>query len=181
MPEILKEKLASKLLCTSPIFRVYEEEILLTNDKQVKYSVVRKKGAVVIIPLNENEEVVLVDQYRHPTGRSMLELPAGGIEDDETDPAAACIRELQEEIGFKPTKLTLLNSSFPVPGYSDEYYYFYLAEGLVPSRLEADPDEFIDVVTLPFAVALNDARIREDGKSLLGLFLAQEHISKRSN
>ncbi len=127
-------------------------------------------GAVTMIPF-DGRHVYFVRQYRHPAGKELLELPAGKLEDGEK-PDECAKRELQEEVGLIPQKLTLLSRFYTVPGYSRELMYLYLAEDLEKSKLPEDKDEFLNVVKLKIEDAislLKEGKI-EDAKTIIGLF-----------
>ena len=151
-------------------FRMLVDEI---EDGEHRYrrAWVQHPGAVVLIPL-QGDDVLLVRQFRHPTGEAILELPAGTLEPGE-DPRATAIRELQEECGYKPQRLEEILTGYAAPGYSSEVYHFYRAEELVPSRLPGDVDEEIELVRMPLAqaVALARAGRMGDVKTALGLLL----------
>ena len=92
--------------------------------------------------------MLLVRQYRYPVGKSLLEIPAGGIEPGE-EPVDCVRRELQEEIGYLPKKIERLGGFYSIPGYGTEYLHCYLATDLVPSRLVAEDTEGIELVKVP--------------------------------
>ncbi len=126
-------------------------------------------GAVTILPF-DGENIYFVEQYRHPAGKKLLELPAGKLEKNE-DPVKCAQRELQEEVGFFPYKLTLIAKFYTAPGYSTEYMYLYLAEDLRKSKLPEDKDEFLNVIKLPVKDAhrmLKEGKM-EDAKTIIGL------------
>jgi ADP-ribose pyrophosphatase len=156
------------------------DTVRFPNGKTGKREVIEHSGAVTVVPLlDDGETVVLVRQWRLPAGKSLLEIPAGGIEKGE-DPEAAAARELAEEIGKKPGKLTKLFTCYLAPGYSTELMYGYLAEGLTDHVLEQDEDENVQVVTMKLSEAL-DAVTRgeiEDSKTLVGLTLAARALGK---
>ncbi|MDY6836074.1 MAG: NUDIX hydrolase [Chloroflexota bacterium] len=132
--------------------------------------IVEHDDCVAIVVLDDTENVVLVRQLRHPTGRCLLEIPAGGIESGET-PADAVRRELQEEIGCLPQNLEHLGGFYPAPGYCTEYLYLYLATELIPSRLLAEDTDEIEVVRvstseIPKMIASGEIC---DAKSVAGL------------
>lgn len=118
------------------IFSVNVESITLPRGERLEAEVVRHPGSVVLIPVTDRGEVVLVRQYRHAIGRSAWELPAGSLEQGE-DPRAAAVRECHEEIGLIPSAVERLGAFFPTPGYCDEEMNFYRAAGL---RAPADDD-----------------------------------------
>lgn len=107
--------------------------------------IVRHPGAVVILPIDPNGNLLLVQQWRRATGEILLELPAGTLEKNEK-PLATATRELQEETGFAAKKITPMGGFFTAPGFCDEYLHLFLAEELYPSPLPADEDEMIDLV-----------------------------------
>lgn len=115
--------------------------------------IVRHTGAVGMVPLADNGDVFLIRQYRIAANDTLIEIPAGGLEPGE-DPLTCAMRELQEEIGYKPGKLELLGRGYAAPGYTSELMHIYLATDLMPSRLAADEDEAIEVLRVPLAEAL---------------------------
>ena len=136
------------------IFTVQVETITLPKGGELKAEVVRHPGSVVIIPVTEQGEVVLVRQYRHAIGRSAWELPAGSLKPGE-DAQQAAVRECHEEIARIPSRVTKLGAFFPTPGYCDEEMNFYLAAALrEPSADDEDaqPDEDEDIEVKAFTV-----------------------------
>jgi len=116
--------------------------------------------------------VLLVRQYRHPTGRSLLELPAGTLDRDE-EPEACAARELAEETGFRAGRLQRLGGFFVSPGYCTEYIQVYLATDLEPGNAGGGDEEEMQVLALPLVEVLRlvEAGELEDAKSLAALFL----------
>jgi ADP-ribose pyrophosphatase len=136
------------------IFTVNVESITLPRGERLEVEVIRHPGSVVLIPITDGGEIVLVRQYRHAIGRSAWELPAGSLKDGE-DPRAAAFRECHEEIGLIPASLEPLGAFFPTPGYCDEEMNFYRATGLRAPTAD-DPavqqDEDEDIEATPFSV-----------------------------
>ncbi len=127
-------------------------------------------GAVAIVPLDGDGNVLLVRQYRLAADQIMFEIPAGTLKPGE-DPAVCAVRELQEETGYRPGKLESLGGLFVAPGYTTEFIHLFFATDLIESRLAADADEFIEVKRVPLAQAI--AWVMDgtliDGKSVSGL------------
>ncbi|MBI5053583.1 MAG: NUDIX hydrolase [Chloroflexi bacterium] len=135
--------------------------------------VLEHTGGVAVVPIDGDDNVWMVRQYRHAVRRELLEIPAGTVKIGE-DPALCAARELQEEIGMKADKIDLVGEFFLAPGYSSELMRLYLATGLTPSSLPQDEDEEIVVEKIPFAQAVQMAIKGElhDAKSVAGLLLA---------
>jgi ADP-ribose pyrophosphatase len=136
--------------------------------------------AVAVVTVNNKGNLLLVRQYRHPVSQELLEIPAGGIEPGES-PGTAVQRELREETGYRPERVTRLTSFYSAPGYSTELLHLFLAEDLTPDRLTAEDTAEITVIEANKQEVLRmiqDGRIR-DGKSIAGLlFYLQNNISR---
>jgi ADP-ribose pyrophosphatase len=134
------------------IFTVQTETLTLPDGREFTAEIVRHPGSVVIVPITDSGEIVLVRQYRHAIGRTAWELPAGSLKPSE-DVSAAARRECQEEIGLVPTRLTPIGSFFPTPGYCDEEMNFYRADGLRDPRPDetARPDDDEDIEARAFS------------------------------
>ncbi len=132
--------------------------------------VVVHPGAVAMIPIDGAQHVLLVRQFRLPAGKAVLEIPAGTREPEE-EPEQCAIRELQEEIGHKPEIIESLGGIFTAPGYTTEFIHLFYTAGLTEAPLEADADELIEVVRLPFSEALQKIETGEidDAKTVTGL------------
>jgi ADP-ribose pyrophosphatase len=134
---------------------------------RVEREVVHHPGAVVILPVLDDDRVVLIRNDRIAVGQTLWELPAGTLEPGE-DPAAAAARELGEETGYRPARVRPLTSFYTSPGFLDERLYAFVAEGLVDEGQRLEPGEDIEVRTLTVGEVLamiDDGRI-EDGKTI---------------
>lgn len=135
--------------------------------------VVEYAGAVAIVAVNEKGELLLVRQYRHAVGKTLLEIPAGKLEPGE-EPMASARRELLEETGCEAERLIKLISFYSTPGFTTEELHLFLATGLSLKEQHLDDDEFIDVETVPYERALEMIWTGEicDAKSVAGIFAA---------
>jgi ADP-ribose pyrophosphatase len=136
------------------IFTVQIETITLPKGHELKAEVVRHPGSVVIIPVMDNGDIMLVRQYRAPLGQWAWELPAGSLKKGE-DVEKAAKRECQEELGLVATRLEKLGAFFPTPGYCDEEMNFFKATGLREPREgddETQQDEDEDIEAQAFSV-----------------------------
>lgn len=149
------------------------DEVRLPGEGRSRREVVEHPGAVAAVALTDAGEVLLVRQWRHPVEEVLIEVPAGTLEEGEL-PEATLARELAEEIGQQPRKVEHLGDIYVSPGYSDEVISLYLATDLVPASAEADADENIEVVRIPFdeAVARCHAGEIRDSKTVAALLLA---------
>ena len=128
-------------------------------------------GAVAVVPVLPNGDIVLVRQFRYAVQRELLEIPAGTLERGE-QPAACARRELIEEAGFRARRLRRIGVCFPVPGYSTERIVLYVATGLTACPSCPEPDEQITVHRVPRSRLLRLLKTGRivDAKSLVGLF-----------
>ena len=152
------------------------DKVKMPDGTVVEREVVEHKGAVGIVPILGNGKVVLVTQYRHPTGDVLLEIPAGKLDEGE-DHYKCALRELEEETGYKADKLTKLAVFYTTPGYSDELFYLYLTDSLTQGVMnrEGDEEQDLEVVLLDLdeALALIPSGKIKDGKTIAGLSLAK--------
>lgn len=168
-------RLKEKYLSTEPVYdgriiKVQVDTVLLPDGEKAKREVVKHPGAVVILPLTDRNEIVMVRQYRHPTGEVLLELPAGK-RDGRESPLVCARRELEEETGLMASRWRVLLSFYTSPGFCDELLYLVLARGLTQGEPHPDDEEFIDVVTLPVDEAgrmVFSGEIR-DAKTIIGI------------
>jgi ADP-ribose pyrophosphatase len=137
-------------------------------------------GAVAIVAIDPDDQVLLVRQWRTAAGRLMLEIPAGTLDRVEPagtieDPERAAPRELEEETGYRAASWRKLATFWTVPGFASELMHLYLATDLAPAhkdRLGPDEDERLDLVRMPFDEAIAAVERGEicDAKSIVGLF-----------
>ncbi|MCW3060111.1 MAG: hydrolase [Capsulimonas sp.] len=171
MSQDLTEKVTStKRIYDGRIINLRLDTIVLPNGKMSQREIVEHKGAIAVVPMLDRDTVILVRQYRSPTGGTLLEIPAGSLEVDE-DIDVCAHRELAEEIKYKAGHLDKLFSMYVAPGYSTEIIHVYVAYNLEPTSGETDEDEFLDLVTMPFAEAIHKIHTGEiqDAKSISGL------------
>ena len=148
------------------------DTLLMPDGRQITREVVHHPGAVAIVPIDEQDNVLLVRQYRYAAGQSLLEIPAGGLEAGET-PDETAQRELQEEIGYVSKNLRALGGLYSSPGFCDEFLYLYSARDLVVSSLPGDEDEDIRVERIPMSRVDRLIRVGEiqDAKTVAGLLM----------
>ncbi len=165
--------LNTEVIYDGRLVKLERSTVRLPNGAESFREVVRHPGAVAIVPVDSDGALVLVRQFRLPAGQVLLEIPAGTLENGE-DPRECAIRELQEEIGYKPGVLEPLGAVYLAPGYSSEYTYLFIARDLVHSKLDADEDENLRVerVKLDDMLARIDANEIEDVKTVAAVLRA---------
>ncbi|MEV4350560.1 NUDIX hydrolase [Actinoplanes sp. NPDC049596] len=144
-----------------PIFEVFSEEVTMSGGGTAQRDVVRNRGAVGIVALDEVDRVVLIRQYRHAVGQRLWELPAGLRDVEGEEPLTTAARELAEEADVDAARWDLLIDMYNSPGFSDETIRIFLARDLteVPddkrySRTDEEADLEITRVDLDEAVAM---------------------------
>ena len=167
MPE---KKLSSQQIYKGRAVELHMDAVEKPSGEKTTREVVDHADCVAVVALDGQDNVLLVRQFRYPVKKTLLEIPAGGIEPGE-EPVDCVRRELQEEIGYLPGKIEPLGGFYSIPGYGTEYLYCYLATDLVPSRLVAEDTEDIEVVRIPLAQVPQLIACGEicDAKSIAGL------------
>lgn len=162
---------------------ITRDTLLFPDGAEVDRAVVWHPGAVALIAVDEDGRWLLVRQYRHPAGQSLLEIPAGTRHVGEP-PEDTAAREIREETGFAAASLVRLGGAWMAPGFCSEFIHFYLATGLTASPLPQDEDEYLSEpvrMTLDeIYAAVDDGRI-EDAKTLVALTLFERHRSRLEN
>lgn len=166
----MEETLSSRLIYKGRIVTLRVDTVRTAGGGQTSREIVEHSDCVAIIAIDADDNVLLVNQFRKAVESELLEIPAGGIEDNE-DPETAVCRELREETGFLPRQVTRLGGFYSAPGYCSEYLHLYLATDLVPDPLNAEDTDEISLVPVPVAgipELIRSGRIC-DSKSIAGL------------
>ncbi len=159
-------------------FDVEKLHVRLPDERVRDFDLVRHHDSVTIIPIDEEDNILFVTQYRMGSECVLIELPAGVMNDKE-EPLDCAKREVREETGMAAGKMEHLGSIYLAPGYSSEINHIFLATDLYPSPLDQDDDEFLETKKIPIA-ELNTLVKRgklQDGKSLAALYLAAGKLS----
>ncbi len=174
--------LSSDKLVEGKLLHVFRDQVETPSGPTSVREWIKHPGAAAVVPLFADGSTLLVRQFRYPTGRTFLELPAGK-RDPGDNPETTAHRELMEETGLSARKLTPLGPLFPGIGYSSEIIWFFLAEELTESGTQRlDDGEAVQPVRLPFGEAVARAQRGElgDMKTVAGLLMADAHVKSRS-
>lgn len=146
MKKFEEKTIQSEQIFSGRMIDLFVDQVELPNGEYSTREIIRHPGAVAVIAITDDHKLVMVEQYRKPLERSILEIPAGKLDPGE-DPADTAIRELEEETGYTTDKLTFITSFYTSPGFADEILYLYLAEQLKVAKngRETDDDEFVEV------------------------------------
>lgn len=141
----LKEKvLNEKLIYKGSFIDVLNINVELPNGKNTSRDIIKHPGAAAIIPFIDEENIILVEQFRLALNKNLLEIPAGKLDKGE-EPIKCAKRELQEETGYIANNLEYLGCMATAPGFCDEIIYLYKASDLTIGNKNEDDDEFTNV------------------------------------
>jgi ADP-ribose pyrophosphatase len=181
----LPKTIKSEKLYHGSIIDLIIEDVENTAGEIRKREIVSHPGGSVIVPMQENGDVILVRQYRYPHKKFILELPAGKLEPNE-DPLIAARRELQEETGYTADKYEKLTTMFTTPGFCNEVLHIYLATGLKKSEHGQNLDEgeqSLTVEQIPFSTVVEMIERGEigDSKTIAGILLTERKLKSINN
>lgn len=168
--DLTEHTLTSEIVYQGRLLHVKLDQVRLPNGAESSREYLIHPGAAVILPIFDNGDILLERQHRYPLHRDFFELPAGKFDPGEEELVCAQ-RELKEETGYIAEEWRYINTQYPCIGYSNERLVYFLARGLKHEGDALDHDEFLEIIRLPFAEALDmvrDGRINE-GKTVMGL------------
>jgi len=174
----LKEKtIKTKTAHKGTFLTLNSDKVLLPNGNTSTREWIKHPGAVCCVPILPNGKIVLIRQYRYAVKEEMIEIPAGKLDQNEI-PEKCALRELEEEIGYRANKLTLLANIHPAVGFTDEKMWLYLAEDLVKTKQSLDADEFLYLFPTKLEEAVEMVWKGEitDVKTIIGILWAQRII-----
>ena len=162
--------LDSRVVYRGRVFTATKDTVKLENGDVATREVAWHNGGVGILAIDNQNNILLVRQFRYAHGKVLLEIPAGRLEINE-DPAECAIRELEEETGYHAQNVELLAKVYPTPGYVSEVLHIYTAHNLIPTSQNLDPGEFLTFIKLPFDKALEMCLSGDikDGKTLVAI------------
>ena len=173
-----EKTVSSKLLHQGKSFAFYSDQVELPDGRQAQRDYVHYPEAVAILPLLDDGRVLLIRQFRYSIGKVLLEVPAGKIDDPTEAREKAALRELEEETGYRATKIQYLFSHYPAVGYSSETIHSFIATGLQKTAINPDEDENIEIA--PYEKSEVEKFVKNgvimDAKTLLLIQYAQKHI-----
>ena len=170
---------SSETIASGGMLNVKRDQVRLPNGNTSQREYVIHPGAVVVVPILPNSNVILERQFRYPLRQVFIELPAGKIDAGE-DILITGQRELLEETGYTASEWVKLGHQHPCIGYSNEVIHMYLACGLSAGEHKRDEDESLEVFEAPFERCIKMVQDGEitDGKTIVALFFAEKFLAQ---
>lgn len=178
---LYEKKLMSKQIFDGKVVKLFVDTVELPDGREAIREIVRHPGAVCVIPVTPEGEVIMVKQYRYAFEQIMLEIPAGKLEPGE-DPFEAVKRELEEESGVVASNIEYMGEIFTTVAIFDEKIHAYLATDLVYKNAHPDEDEFLEVEKIPLSTLVDMVMNGEikDSKTQICILKAHKLLSERS-
>lgn len=180
--ELFEKKLNSRQIFDGKVVKLYVDDVELANGKKATREIIRHPGAVCVIPIDSDENVIMVKQFRYPFSEALLEVPAGKLELNE-NPLEAVKRELEEESGAVADNVEYIGTMYPSVAILDEQIHMYLATGLTYKNAHPDDDEFLEIEKIPLKTLVDmvmDGKI-PDSKTQIAILKAEKILEKRRN
>ncbi|MBQ7646025.1 MAG: NUDIX hydrolase [Clostridia bacterium] len=153
---LTEKKISSEEIFDGKILHVQRDTVELPNGEKATREVIRHVGAVCIVPLTDDGNVIVERQFRYPLDKVITEIPAGKLDSKDEDRLEAAKRELREETGITADRWQDLGFYYPAAAYTDEVLSMYLAQGLHYGKQELDNDEFLNFRPVPLDQLVND-------------------------
>lgn len=171
-----------KVLAETEYFRIEAMDVKFSNGEQRKYErLTRNKssGAVLIVPLLDNDTVLLIREYSAGVDRYELGLPKGKIDAGE-QPLVAANRELKEEVGYGANQLHHLTSLSIAPSYLEHMIDIVIAQQLYEEKLPGDEPEELEVIpwkldNIPALIATGECT---EARSIAALYMTRDYLSQ---
>lgn len=175
---LIEYMVSSETIAAGGMLTVKRDQVRLPNGNISQREYVMHPGAVVVVPLLSNGNIILEKQFRYPLHQVFIELPAGKIDAGEAILVTGQ-RELLEETGYSATQWHKLGHQHPCIGYSNEVIHMFLARGLTAGAHRRDDDEHLEVFEAPLADCLAMIQHGEitDGKTIVALLFAEKYLN----
>lgn len=173
--------ISSEEIYDGHVVHLYKDTVELPNGNTSIREVIRHVGAVAIVPITDDGQVVVERQFRYPLNEVITEIPAGKLDGKSEDRLSAAKRELEEETGFLAAEWIELGDFVPTVAYCDEVITIYLAKGLYKGVRHLDEDEFLNVRQMSLEELVRDVMEGKitDGKTQVGILKAYHHLKTK--
>jgi ADP-ribose pyrophosphatase len=178
--KLFEERISSKNIFSGKILGLYHDMVRLPNGKIASREKITHPGAVAVVPVTSDNNILLVKQYRYPVSVVTIEIPAGKLAPGE-NPRECAERELGEEIGAIGGKVQLMSSFYSTPGYCDEVLHLFIATGFQKSSNNLDEDEFLEIIEVKMeksVIWIKEGKIK-DCKTIAGILMARDYLDNK--
>ena len=177
--DLTERKISREEIFDGKVLHVVKDTVSLPNGGTATREILLHHGAVCIIPITDDGNVILEKQFRYAVGDVLVEIPAGKLEPRE-DPLECARRELQEETGFTADEMIVLGDYYGSPALLREHITMYLARGLHKGDTHYDDDEFMEVFEMPLDELVERVMNNEipDAKTQLCALKAKEYLKR---
>ena len=173
-------KISSQEIFNGVAIQLFKDEILLPNGHTGIREIIRHPGAVCVLPLTDDGDVIFVNQFRYALNKVTLEVPAGKLEKGE-DPKEAALRELSEETGLTAKNIVHIGDLYTTPALIDEVIHMYIATDLTQGEQHLDYDEFVNTLKIPLSKAVDMVMAGEikDSKTQTIILKADKYFERQ--
>lgn len=139
------ERVKRERMYKGTVLDVYRDSMRFSNGNTENWDYIHHKGAAAVLPVLDDGRILVIHQYRNALEKTIIEIPAGGL-DTVDEPGIVCAaRELEEETGYRSENLEWLITVRTSVALSNEKIEVYVARNLIPSKQHLDPNEFVEV------------------------------------
>jgi ADP-ribose pyrophosphatase len=182
MDNLTEKTIQKEKIYSGKVIDLYVEEVELPNKKTSKREIVKHPGAVAVLAVTDEGKILMVEQFRKPLEKTIIEIPAGKLEKGE-DPLQCAKRELLEETGYSAERMKSLGSFYTSPGFADELIHLFFTDSLVNQGSQmTDDDEFLNVLEISVEEArklLNEQKIHDAKTAYAVMFMELAHATRK--
>ena len=177
--DLIEKTVSTEEIFDGRVVKLRVDKVELPDGKLQTREVISHPGGVGVIAMDDENNVLMVKQFRPGAKGVLLEIPAGKLEYGE-NPEECGRRELSEETGFIANEFSHLAKFYVTPAYCEEIINIYFARNLVPSKQHLDEGEFLDVLKIPFDELYEKVINNEikDGKTIIAVLKLKEFLTK---
>lgn len=175
--ELIEKTIKSEMKYEGNVINTRVDTVELANGKIATRDVVEHPGGVGVAAITENNELLMVKQFRAGPKKVLLEIPAGKLERGE-DPAVCGLRELEEETGYTAKEFLEVAKAYSSPGFTDELLHIYVARGLIKTQTNPDEDEFLEIEKIPISDLKHMIETSEicDAKTIIAILMSEKYL-----
>ena len=171
----------SEIKFQGKVFDLKVDDIVYDSGNEGIREVAVHPGGAVVVPVKDNNKIIMVKQFRYALQKVLIELPAGKLETNE-DPMKCAIRELEEETGYSSRKIEKLGSIYTTPGFCTEELHIYLAKDLKSGNHNREEGEF-GMQIFEFTLDEIEGKIKtdeiKDSKTICGIYMYKDFLSEK--